>query len=400
MRNENKNTTEYTPQWDTGTYQTGSTKPRNEHRGLIAFLMIMVTFLGGIASALGIVNIRLLQALTQEKEPEEKVSVYVETDETGISAKDAQLSVAPSLPSRNSVELELEEPQLPAVPANSQQILEQSTPTVAAIYIDSMDGEPDACGVIIDEAGFLITNAYSLSKDTAIFVQLSDGRRYRATLVGTDTFTDLAVLYIDAQNLTTAQFASADSLEEGDFLACICAHWDVFEGHAGLISDYAIGNQTVDLLHMDLDAVSGPIYNANGQIVGFCAPSLQGHGEAMAIPSAIVKDVVEQIIHKGSILGRPWLGVELEEVLPVHQNYWQLPSGLRVTRIPTECAQLSGLLPGDILVSLNGMPIFDRFSLCSVLRTLQAGDTVTAVVVRDNQEITLELTIQLVGDSE
>lgn len=402
MRNEKPNTTEYTESWDTGTYQTGSAKPRDEHRGLIAILMILVTFLGGIASALGLINIRLLQKLAQEPNAPANVSVYME-DTSGNRPTQGSDDQAPSVPERNSVDLQLEKASqdiLPAAPS-SQEILANNAASLVSVFTSSVEGGPaDACGVIIDEAGFLITNAYCVSEDEPIFVVLSDGQRFRATLVGKDEFTDLAVLYIDAENLTAAHFATATELEFGDFVASVSTDFALAEGTVCHITDYPIGNLSIALLQTDLFDVSGPIYNSCGQIVGFASTYLLNDHGTMVIPSNIVKEVVEQIIHQGSIAGRPSLGVEMEEIQPLHQHYWQLPSGLRITRIHREDAQLAGLLQGDILVSLNGQPISDRESLCDVLRTLRAGDRVTATVVRDNQEMTLELIIQLSGEIE
>ena len=256
-----------------------------------------------------------------------------------------------------------------------------------------------ACGVIMDQAGFLITNAYPISDSSRVFVQLSDERSFRATVVGTDEFTDLAVLFIEADGLEAAQFAATDDLQTGDPIVYIGAQREMLEGSVCChTAGYTVGSEELSLLKTDLRDISGPIFNACGQIVGFSTPFITDDSCAMAIPSSLVKDVAEQIIETGTISGRPTLGAELEEVQPLHQQYWQLPQGLRVTRNFRENAQLQGLEPGDILVSLNGKPITDRESLCAVLRTLRGGDRVTATVVRDNQTITLTLTIQSSGN--
>lgn len=401
MRNDKPKTTEYSESWDTGTYQTGYARPRDEHRGIIAILMILVTFLGGIASALGLINIRLIQQLSQERQAPSNVSVYMEGSQTVPSAND-QNAQAPSLPS-TSVDFQLEAPSENVLPKDpcSEEILLQNAPSIVSIFIGgNRDDDPDTCGVILDEAGFLITNAYPISDGEPVFVRLSDGRLFRATVVGKDEFTDLAVLYIDATDLTAAHFTTADCLDTGDFVTAASVGNLVSAGTVDHITDYSIGSQTISLLQTDLVSVSGPIYNSCGQIVGFASRSLETKNGTMVIPSAIVKEVVEQIIQQGSIAGRPSLGVEMEEIQPLHQHYWQLPSGLRITRIDAGDAQLAGLLPGDILISLNGQPISNRESLCAVLRTLREGDRVMATVVREEQEMTLELTIQLSGEIE
>lgn len=396
MAKRKSETTEYIPEWDDGTYHTGAAKPQKEHRGLIAVLMILVIFLGGIASLLGFANIRLLRQLSQAKAPDH-VPLYQDGDPQQFPARDADDASAPSLSRPENWDLPLETaPQEDLQPA---EILVRNDASIVSVHISGPDSEAVACGVIMDEAGFLITNAYPISESSRIHVRLSDERSYRATLVGTDEFMDLAVLYIEADGLNAAQFAVTDHIQNGDPVFYIGAQREMLAGSIRSHSaDYTVGSDEFALLKTDLCGISGPIFNAWGQIVGFSSPFLSDDDCAMAIPSVLVKDVAEQIIKTGAISGRPTLGAELEEVQPLHQQYWQLPQGLRVTRTFRENSQLQGLETGDILISLNGKPITDRESLCAVMRTLHAGQQVSATVVRGNQTITLMLTIQSSGN--
>lgn len=392
MAKRNKETTEYFPEWDTGTYQTGAAKPQTEHRGLIALLMILVIFLGGIASLLGWVNIRLLQQLSNA-EASDQVPMY-EDDQQNIAIRDTDDLAAPSLPNANDWVLPLET--IPQDAAPSGEILAQNQDSLVSVHISQPDSPAVACGVLMDEAGYLITNAYPISDTSHIFVRLADDRSYRATVVGTDEYTDLAVLFIDAPDLVAAQFAITDDLLPGDPIVHISAQMELMEGRISLRSTcYTVGNEEFSLIQTDLSEISGPLFNAYGQIVGFGSPFISDNGSGTAIPSALVKDVAQQIIQTGKISGRPTLGAEMEEVQPLHQQYWQLPQGLRVTQAN---AQLQGLEPGDILISLDGLPITNRESLRAILRNHRAGDQVTATVVRDHQTITLILTVHSSGN--
>ena len=393
MRKHEPETSEYIPTPEDSTYQTGSAKPQNEHRGLIAVLMILVTFLGGIASTLGILNIRLLQALNAENKDAEQVAVYLGTVPSTTPSIPEQTE--PILPAQNSVELTVEESHS-REPISLQDILTQNAPTLTHIQC----GSQTATGVILDQAGFLVTNAYAVSDQAPIYVTLQDGSRHRAALVGTDDFTDLAVLYINALGLQAAHLAASDHLQVGDAVEGFHTDGQLMQGQFVRKTDYPIGHENIALLQTDLPLPAGPIYNAFGQIVGFTSPHLSTQTGAVAVPSIIIKDVVEQIICRGAIHGRPCLGADLEELQPMHQQYWQLPQGLWVSRIHDQGNSLSGLLQGDILIRLNSHAIADRESLCAILRTLRPGQEVTATVIRDGVETTLTLTVKQTGHQD
>lgn len=401
MRKQKPETTEYTPNWDSGTYQTGSTTPPKEHRGLIAVLMIIITFLGGLASTLGLLNVRLLLQLAQADAPADTVALYQGSTEDALP-KPQQDIPAPSVPEETGLDIRITESEDSGeqVFVSEEQILGRNSASIVSIRCDSWEAEEQICGVIMDEDGYILTNAYPVSDSSHIYVTLSDGRHCRAALVGTDEFTDLAVLYIDLSGLTAAEFATTDTLEDGDFAACITADQQLIQGTVCCASfDYTISSQTLKLLQTDLSGMNGPVYNHSGQIIGFGSQYFSLEGNHLAVPSMIVKDVAEQIIANGYYAGRPCLGVEIEEVQMLYQHYWQLPSGLRVINILSENTVLSGLEPGDILICLHGRAISDRASLCSVLRNFAPGDRVEAVVLRGDAQITLTLTIHAAGSN-
>lgn len=386
MQKHHADTTEYIPQSEDTTYQTGSSRPHAEHRGLIAVLMILVIFLGGIASILGLMNLHLLQAMRQQKAAADHVSIV---QDPSVSTVDTD--TVPTPPPGKELELKVEEQDLPAQQISPQEIFAKNEDSV--VTVQCQDGT--ALGVVVDAAGFILTNASPVCQRGPIYVTLANGQRYRAALVGTDYFTDLAVLYIQADALTAAQFASGIRLAAGDFVAGLTLNMQLHAGQLSRRAEYAVGQDNYLLLQSNLPVPSGPVYNSHGRIIGFASDYLSGDEQVVAISSCTLKEVVEQIVANGTVPGRPCLGVELEEVQPLHQHYFQLPQGLRVTRNMGEGE--NALLQGDIIISLNDQPITDRLSLCAALRTLQEGDLVTAVVLRDQEQTTLELTIQLSG---
>ena len=384
-KHQSECTTEYSP--EESTYQTGAAKPHKDHRGLIAVLMILVTFLGGIASALGLVNVRLMQALNQERSGAEHVSVIVDPS-AGSTASNPD--VAPSLPDQSSLQLPVEN-----VPNNSQQltgqqIWERNLPSTVTVHCQ----ESTAHGVVIHSSGFILTNASAICDQGAVYVALSDGQRYRAALVGADHYTDLAVLYIEATGLDCAQFGSTIQLTDGDFAAGLTQQHHVITSQVTKRVPYVIGSDEILLLQADLPVLAGPVFNGSGQIIGFASPQFSQEELLTAVPTCTIKEVVEQILQLGSVTGRPWLGVELEAVQPLHQHYFDLPQGLRVSQSPQGEYPDSPLMPGDILVQINGQEVFDHISLSLALRAVQPGDVVQATVIRDNVETTLYLTVQ------
>ncbi len=399
MDKRKSETTEYSPEWDCGTYQTGSAKPHKERRGLIALLMILVIFLGGIASAMGILNIRLLQKLAETNAGAQEIPLQVDGSQGNVPVGKADDQDAPSLPTSDDWNLPLETAQQTNLPA--EEILQRNAQALVSIHCEDPDAAAVACGVILDESGYLVTNAYPIYGFSHIYVTLSDGRCFRASVVGSDEFTDLAVLYVDAPGLAAAQFADGSDLSAGDSLVFIGADRAAREGRlTGTTDAYAIGDDQVWLLQTDFDPICGPVFNRCGQIVGFGSSFLGTGDMSLALPMWEVKHIVEQIIETGAIHGRPCLGAEMEEVGELHQQYWHLPQGLRVARTFPNGTQLGGLEPGDILISLNGMEITDRESLCAILRQLNFGQQVTATVIRGQETITLTLTIQASGEKE
>ena len=399
MRKQKQDATEHSQNWDSGTYQTGSTTPPKEHRGLIAVLMILVTFLGGLASALGLINIRLLQQLAQADDQADAVSLYQNPadDTLPTTPKDVPTPSIPDAPEELEIPIDQPETGSSDQQLSLQTLLERNGESLVQIRCGAAT-DTQICGVILDEQGYVLTNAYPVSDNTHIYVTLSDGRSCRAALVGTDEFTDLAVLYIDLPDLTAAQFAAADTLEYGDAVAALSGDRQMIQGNLTCADySYTVSNQTLHVLQTDLTGCAGPIYNSYGQIIGYRCTSLSENGKDLVIPSILMKDVAQQIISKGFCTGRPSLGVQMEQVDSVYQQYWQLPSGLRITQIQGQTDMLSGLEQGDILIRLNGRPVSDRISLCAVLRTLRTGDRVEAVVLRANEQITLTLVIGASG---
>lgn len=209
------------------------------------------------------------------------------------------------------------------------------------------------------------------------------------------------MIFIDAPGLTAAEFVNSQSLDQGDFLASVCDRQTLSEGSLqDNTNGYPLGDDLVYLMRTDLAHFVGPVYNAQGQIAGFgsiflsdCCP-----GTNVTLSSITVKAVVEQLIAQGSMAGRPMVDAAMEEVQPLHQRYWNLPSGLRFTQVKEgSFAAMAGLETGDILISLGGHPITDWESYYRALWNFCPGQQVDATVYRNQQYITISITVAQSG---
>ena len=411
---ENENIEQFEP--DTpSTYQTGSTKPPKNHSGLVAVLLIAVIFLAGISSVLGIMNIRLFSALNTNSNRPLSVS-----DGNGIP-KPTQATVsgpAPSVPADHVTIQMVQNPTVgedeqPAPGLPLQKIYINNIPSVVSISCILANGSSSGTGVVIAENGFIVTNHHVVEDARAITVLLSDDRTFRATLVGSDPISDLAVLYVEADDLTAAQFGNSDDLQVGD---TVCAIGDPLGSELrgtmtnGIVSainrDITTGGRTMTLIQTNAALNSGnsggPLIDRFGHIIGIntmkigdnmSAAGVEGLG--FAIPSATVVDVIAQIIDQGYVSGRPSMGISGEPVSALYQYYYRLPAGLYVkVVIEGSDAAAKGLTPGDILISLNGKAVTSDEELTEFLYGCQVGDIVEAVIYRNKTRYTVKLTIE------
>lgn len=400
MAKRKSETTEFFPERDAGTYQTGSTQPPKSHRGLIAVLMMVIIFLGGVTSVLGWTNVHLLMKLAENQHADDHASLSVETGSPSQNVVTEEELQEPCVPQQPQLELALAEPDENSAAADPQELSVDDNALVSIRCVDTDSVITELAGVVISQDGYILTNAHPLTGASRIYVLLADGSRYRAALVGLDAFTDLAVLYIDARDLTAVEFATSSALDTGDFVAAFSGDDTVSRGSIRQNNSVcSIGSEALNLMYTDIHQARGPMFNADGQIVGFGSAFLEGcfacDKEGIAVSSVTIKDTVEQLLQSGCVPGRPCLGVKLEEVQTLYQRYWQLPCGLRVTGVEAGSqAELEGLQTGDIITHLNGCEISDWESLYGALWNLRPGQQVTLTVFRDGSTEEITVTIQ------
>ena len=397
---------------DTWEYGTGSTQPPKSRGGLIAVLLIAVIFLTGIVTVLGILNVRLVKQLGMGRP----------SRSPGISFSDAETRPLATDPAEELLTADAYGMDLQPVPASPeavaqgpltlQQIYQQNIPSVVSISCRFPGGTSAGTGVVLTADGFLVTNAHVIEDAQEIGVLLTDGRQFVAQVVGTDAVTDLAVLRIDAQDLIPAVFGDSDQAAVGDTVVAIGdplgirLRGTMTDGIISAISrDLEVDGRVMTLLQTNAALNSGnsggPLINLYGQVIGINTMKIGDYvtsagveGLGFAIPSATVKTIVDQLISQGYVSGRPLLGITGESLSPFYQHYYLLPAGLYITSVETGSpADLAGILPRDILLTLDGVSITSQEDLDRLLLDRQVGDKVILTLYRAGKQGRVELTL-------
>ena len=399
--------------WDDGVYGTGKTEPPKNHSGLIAFLLIVVIFLSGIVSVLSFLNIQLFQQLNQQKASANhsapvSVSGFSELmaptegprEENRLNNSDVSLSLHVSPQSVENI------PQEGAL--SWQEIYECNISSVVSLVSTTGSGTVTGTGVILSESGYIVTNYQAVADAETITLRLTDGREYSALVVGADSVTDLAVLHIDGEDLIPAIFGDSSPLRVGDPVASIGDPLGTQLSGALTPGIVAAINQDVPMMGQNISLIQsslpldpgqsgGPLINCYGQVIGIhttCLDTQQLQRVSFAIPSATVKEIVDQLISQGYVSGRPTLGIRGDSVTPFDQRYFHVPAGLYISHIdPDSDAYRQGIQPGDILISLNGIPITTLKELDTLVNSLTIGDTLQALFYRDGREEALTLIV-------
>lgn len=257
-------------------------------------------------------------------------------------------------------------------------------------------------GVIVRSDGHILTNHHVIDGAEEIKVDLNNKRTYSAKLVGSDAPSDLAVLKISASDLPVLQLGDSDNVRVGDVALAVGNPLGVGETvTAGIIS--AKGRATglsdgsfQDFLQTDAPInqgnSGGALVNTRGELVGInsqiISPNGGNIGIGFAIPSNMAKNVMDQLIGKGSVQ-RGMLGVGIQQVTSELAASLGLKEvrGVAVNSVtPGGPADKAGVKPGDVIVKLNGKDVNDTNVLRNQVAATGPGNEVTLTIVRDGQQ--------------
>ena len=402
--------------WDDSVYGTGRTEPPKSHGGTVALLLILIIFLCGIITVLGVLNVRLFQKLNTRRESEQSISfaagaaLPVETVALPTEAIDATLG-------EDTPTIDLQKcPQgvenVPTEGALSlQEIYSRNIDSVVSITSTGQGTTATGTGVILTEDGYIVTNCHVVENGISITAQLTDGRTLPAMLVGADSVSDLAVLHIDTTGLTPAQFGDSDSLRVGDTVVAIGDPLGVkFRGTytdgiiSGIGRDMDMDGRTMTLIQtnaaLNNGNSGGPLINCYGQVIGintmkmsnFYSSSTTVEGIGFAIPIDTAKPIIDELIEKGYVSGRPAIGIDGETLPATYRIYYRLPQGIYVTRVYRNSdAAAKGISEGDIITAINGVSVTTMEQLNRVKNQFTAGQTITLTIYRGGVSSDVEI---------
>ena len=267
-------------------------------------------------------------------------------------------------------------------------------------------------GVIFDaKKGLVLTNNHVIQRADEITVSLTDGRSFQAELVGSDPATDVALIRIPAENLTALPLADSDQLRVGDFVVAIGNPFGLGQTvTSGIVS--ALGRSGLGIEgyenFIQTDASINPgnsggaLVNLRGELVGintaiFSPGQSAGNiGIGFAIPSNMVKQVIDQLLEFGEVR-RAYLGVQMQDITEELANAFDIESGKGaiVTRVVKDsAAEEAGLEVGDVILSIHGTTLVNADTLRNTIGLLMVGETVDLEILRNGKQKTLKATVK------
>jgi len=267
-------------------------------------------------------------------------------------------------------------------------------------------------GFILTQDGYILTNYHVVEGSNSIKVTTYDGTSYDAQLIGYDESNDIAVLKIDATDLTPVVLGDSDTLNVGDTVVAIGNPLGelTFSLTTGVVSalDRPVTlstGTTMNLIQTDCAINSGnsggALFNLYGEVIGITNAKYSSSGSSseasidnigFAIPIDQVRSIFESIITNGYIV-KPYIGVTVSDVSSESQSYG-LPQGAAVRSVTENGpAAEAGLQENDIITAVNGETITGSNDLVKLVKASAAGDTLELTVYRQGQTTTLTLTV-------
>ena len=268
-------------------------------------------------------------------------------------------------------------------------------------------------GFIISEDGYILTNFHVIElaaqNDKDVNVILHDGTRYIASIVGYEKYNDVAVLKIDATGLKPVSFGNSDSLAVGDLVYAVGnplgeLDFSMSTGHVSALDRAITSDESGVAINMfQIDAAvnsgnsGGPVYNAAGEVVGivtakYASSGVEGLGFAIPVNDAV--GIVSDLITKGYVTGKAYMGVSIDQKYnSLYSQYFGTPLGAYVASVEEgSSADKAGIQARDIITKLGDKPISGYTDLTAVLHDFSAGDTTEITVYRGDQEISFPIT--------
>ena len=284
----------------------------------------------------------------------------------------------------------------------------------------SLTPQGNGSGVIISKDGYILTNNHVINGAEKITIRLRNGEEHEAKLIGKDAKTDIAIIKVEADNLSPASIADSSKTLVGDFVMAIGNPLGKLGGTVtyGFVSalerEINLDSSTKNLMQFDA-AVNpgnsgGGLFNVHGELIGVVSAKSTGYnveGLGFAIPINDVKQVIDDILEHGYATNRPFLGVSLSNSAyttggnnPFGGNnifdlfYSQIQYGALIASVEKDSpAEKGGLKANDIIVSIGGKVITSASDATSEIQNYNVGDEVEIGIIRDNRTYTKKVTL-------
>ncbi|NQT00871.1 MAG: DegQ family serine endoprotease [Planctomycetes bacterium] len=261
-------------------------------------------------------------------------------------------------------------------------------------------------GFIISSDGYILTNNHMVEESEKVEVELTDGRKFTAKIIGTDSDSDVAVVKIDAKDLPYLELADSDVLEVGEWVLAIGNPLGLSHTvTAGIVS--AKGRSGFGLAYFEnfiqTDAAinfgnsGGPLINLDAKVVGINTAIVGAGGNigiGFAIPINMAKNIYDQLVKSGTV-ERGFLGVEIAALTDETAPFFGLKKNARGVLIsvvqPDSAAEKAGLQHNDVVIELNGEPIESRDAFRNQIAMLKPGSRIKLVVWRDRKRKTISV---------
>ncbi len=387
-----------------------------------SLLLIMLLTLGGFAASASLQESTVAAMLSPSKVVGQKIEVKPAVAiQTGQDTNTSTSTTAPSAPSQQGGLIDAR-PAVrqvgPAVVTVVNKMQAQSARGGVPFGMSATPPEALGSGVIIDNQGRIITNNHVVENQQSLEVIFADGTRAPATLVGTDAFSDLAVIKVEGKVPAVAQLGDSDKLEAGQPVVAIGSALGDFRNtvtagvvsalHRDLVGD-GVNSTVRDLIQTDA-AINhgnsgGPLIDTSGFVIGINTAVVRGQsltgdvaeGLGFAIPSNTVKTITDQLVKKGAIT-RPYMGITSMLITPQVAAYYDLPrqQGIFVSAVQSGSpADKAGIVANSIITKFDGVELTGDTTLVDLVMKHKVGDTVKLSVIAPSSSDEKEVSVVL-----
>ena len=281
------------------------------------------------------------------------------------------------------------------------------------IFGQTSSSAVNGTGFVITADGYIMTNYHVIESaqrnNYSVSALFKDGTSYEAKVVGFDADNDVAVLKIEASDLSPVTIGNSDDIAVGDGVFTIGnplgeLDFSMTSGRVSALNRSIVTDRNTAAINMfQFDAAinsgnsGGPVYNESGEVIGIATAKVGSSGVeglGFAIPINDAADIANELITKGYVSGKAYMGVNIDSrYTPVYAQYYDMPEGAYVYNVESGgCAERCGLAAGDIITEVGGEAIGSYSDLSSAVKGFKAGQSTEIVVYRAGEYEKLEIT--------